>query len=133
MLCGAVNTPEKQDAMQGDLHRFEQWAHVNFMRFDKLKCKVLHPDRGNAHYQYKLGSVRMEHMPAKKNLGVFVDGKLDMSQQCALIAQKAKCILGCIRRSMASMSREMILSLYSELLSTWSTASKFGVLCAGKT
>jgi len=48
--------------------------------------------------------------------------KLDMSHPCVLAAQKANHILGCIKRSMASRSREVILPLCSGETSP-------GVLC----
>ncbi|PKU40175.1 hypothetical protein llap_9511 [Limosa lapponica baueri] len=44
-----------------------------------------------------------------------MDEKLDMTRQCALTAQKPNCILVCIKRSMASRLREVILPLYSAL------------------
>lgn len=45
-----------------------------------------------------------------------METKLIMRQQCALAAKKADGVLGCMRRSIASRSRKVILLQYSALV-----------------
>ncbi|CAM4525733.1 unnamed protein product [Caretta caretta] len=115
-LGGEVDMLEDRDRIQRALDKLEDWAKRNLMRFNKDKCRVLHLGRKNPMHRYRLGTESLGSSSAEKDLEVTVDEKLDISQQCVLVAKKANGILGCICRGIASRSRDVIVPLYSTLL-----------------
>jgi len=92
-LCGAVDTLERRDTIQRDLDRLERWACANLVKFSKAQCQVPHMSQGNPKHKYRLDREWIENSPEEKDLGVLVDEKLSLTQQCALAAQNANCTL----------------------------------------
>ena len=115
-LGGVADTPEGCATIQQGLDRLESWAERNLMRFKKGKHRVLHLGRNNHMHQYVLGADLLKRSLVEKDLGILGGNMLTVSQQCALVAKKTTVILGCINKSMASRSREVILCLYSALV-----------------
>ena len=67
-------------------------------------------------HQYKFGADLLKSSSAERDLDVLVDDKMTVNQQCALVAKKANGIVGCIKRSVASRSREALLPVYTALV-----------------
>ena len=63
--------------------------------------------------QPQAGGTQLEIILAEKDLRVLEKTRLNMSQECDLAVKAVNGILGCIRQSIASRLREVVLPLYS--------------------
>ena len=107
---------EGRNRLQSDLDRLQGWADENRMGFITDKCKALHLERKNQQHTYRLGNSLLGSAEAEKDLGVIIDGEMNMGQQCGEAVRKASCTLSCIHRCISSRSKEVILPIYAALV-----------------
>ncbi|KAJ7422840.1 hypothetical protein WISP_36449 [Willisornis vidua] len=103
-LGEAVDSLEGREALQRDLDKLGVWAT------SALFCTW---DRGNPGCLYRPGNERLESSDMNRNLGVLVNGQLNMSQQCPGSQEGQS---GGIRQSITRQSKEGIVPLYSVLV-----------------
>lgn len=60
---------------------------------------------------YKLGDKSLESSLMEKQEGVWTDGKLNMTHHCPASQEGNWSVLGCLRHSITSWAREMIVPL----------------------
>lgn len=92
-----VDSPERLEALQNNLDRLDLWVITNGMKFNKGKYWVPHLGWYNVRHKYRLGDGWLESSSADRDLGVLLDSRLNMSQQCALTTKTACCMLGCVK------------------------------------
>lgn len=81
------------------------------MRFSNVKCHVLPLDQNNPVQCYRLGEERLESCSGGAGWQ-----QLNISQRCAHVAKKGNGILACIKNSVASRTKKLVVLLYLALV-----------------
>ncbi|KAJ7411880.1 RNA-directed DNA polymerase from mobile element jockey-like protein [Willisornis vidua] len=114
-LGGVVDSLEGRKFLHRDFNKIEGWAITNHRKFNKRKCQILHLGWDNPGCMYRLGNESLESSATERDLGVLVNVKLNMNQQCPG-SQEGNHVLGGIRQSITSRSKEGIVLLSASAL-----------------
>ena len=78
------------------------------MRFNKAECWVLRLGQNDPMQSYRGWGTVGGKLASRRAPGLLVNSQLNRSQLCAQVAKKANSILACIRNSVASSTRAVI-------------------------
>ena len=116
MICGSAMTISQLNLSLPHKYNQDNLFREEPCEFNKCKCRILSLRKNN-----HMVSVKIMGRPTRKKL--CSEGhrcpsgrRLAISQQCAFVAKEPSCILGCIKKSLASRLREVILPLYPTLV-----------------
>ena len=123
------------DIVDADLKALERWQDKWQLRFNPIKCKVLHIS-GNDNPQniYSLDGIQLESIESEKDLGLIVNNKLDFGDQIKKCLSKANKMIAWISRNIICKSKDVMVLIYRSLIrphleycvQAWSPTPRFG-------
>ena len=112
-----IANEEDRDALQMDLDTLGEWSKKWLLKFNPLKCKVLHLGSRNQKYEYTMkdqNGIRtvLSESTLEKDLGVLISKDLKVADQCNKAAKKAMRVLGMVKRSFKNLDEESLKTIY---------------------
>ena len=112
-----IANEEDRDALQMDLDTLSEWSNKWLLKFNPLKCKVLHLGARNQNYEYTMkdqNEIRtvLSESALEKDLGVLISKDLKVADQCNKVAKKAMRVLGMVKRSFKNLDEESLKTIY---------------------
>ena len=115
-IARVVGSEEEANKLRDDLKHLCDWANDWQMLFNVDKCVVMHLGYGNKNYRYEMAGHKLKQTDDERDLGVLISSNGKTSKQCLAAAKKANSVLGMIRRTIKSRSKEVIVRLYKALV-----------------
>ena len=114
-ICYSYVAGTETSLIQPDLERFAMWCESNYLCLNTRKCKHMSFSwRQLSMQRYQLNGTELESMTEFRDLGVTVDNKLRFNVHISGIVNKAKSLLGFMKR----WSKEFVDPYITKLLFT---------------
>ena len=125
--------PHTPNSIQNDINTLSNWSEKMQMSFNPEKCHRLHIGKNNNHYPYYLPKIyattetntsisytlylhELQDVADEKDLGVFVDNKLNFKKHISQKISKANSMLYLIKNSFKHLDKNMFKLLYKSLV-----------------
>ena len=117
-LFRVIKDDNDPKTLQDDIYRLSSWADKWQLKFHPEKCRILHVGEGNSNY-YRLTNTDCDFLPRtqiQKDLGVYIDDKLNFNEHVSRAVTKANQTLGLIRRSFQYLDKETLCLLFKSIV-----------------
>ena len=115
-----ISSDEDRHNLQLSLDACAVWSDTWLLRFNGSKCKVLHLGYNNPNYDYYMrdGDIvsKLDDTVCEKDLGVFIDNKLDFKEHIIKQTNKARSMAGCINRNIINKTSDIMVPLFKAMI-----------------
>ena len=113
-----IISPTDNNETNNDLELLNQWQKKWLLSFNTKdgKCKVLHAGPKNIGVEYILGDTKLPKIELEKDLGVYIAQDLTWTAQVQHMVNKAKSVIGWVKRNVISMAKSGMLTIYKSLV-----------------
>ena len=109
-----------RNALQQNLDNLVNWSEEWLLRFNSIKCKVLHFGKNNLQYEYFMKMHDIVHKLnitlAEKDLGVTMDPSLNFDVHINDIVKRANTICRLINQTIVFKSKHVMIPLFKSLV-----------------
>ena len=111
-----IKDESDEKSLQDDLWKLEKWSSDWLLKFHPEKCKHMRIGDSENICDYVLGNHDLQKIQTEKDIGVYVDNKLEFDVHISEKIKKASSMLALLRRTFQFLDKETFPQLYMALV-----------------
>ena len=115
-----IRSTEDQEKLQFSIDKLVEWTDKWLIKFNSDKCKILHLGKNNPKYKYHIKEGEnisdLTETLCEKDLGIFIDPKLDFNDHITTTIKKARRLNGMLLRNISMKNKSIMVPLFVAII-----------------